>query len=440
MTTHAFRLPRALAPLPRLRWFLFLASTAVFFVLAYTSAVTWSEVQEAQRHGFGRELAALTRGAAAGNPYRQAAGVALALVGAVALAARRGAAEVRPRGALGWALVAYLAVLAASVGWADDPLLTARRGVAFALMAVAIAGFVRLLAADAIVSFALLGSAAYVLVAVAAELATGAFRPWAANYRFSGVFHPNTVGSFCVIFVVAATCLPRRSRGALLALGVTVAVAVLLLTRSRSSVFVLAVLLLVRWLVSAAPARTAFALVAAAWIGCAALFVFGDAAGPAVRDTILMSRADSEAGTLSGRTALWDQLLRFAAERPVLGYGVGGFWTPRRVQAVYAAQRWPAADAHSTYIEQLLDLGLVGLGLFLFVLAAALGRAARSARTAGGPAAFMLCMIAYYVLAGLVETLQPAPSFIAFVLFWVIGFLAFRSAADVEGRSRCAST
>jgi exopolysaccharide production protein ExoQ len=441
MTTDALRLRHAAPPLPRLRWVLFTGSAAAFFVLAYSSAVTWSDVQAAQHQGFGRELAALTRGAAAGNPTRQAAGVVLGALGVLAFVAGRGRTEVRARGALGWVLIAYLALLAVSVGWADDPQLTARRAVAFGLMTLAVAGFVRALPADAIVSYALFGSAAFVVVSALAELATGAFRPWAADYRFSGVFHPNTVASFCVVFVVAATCVRGRAHRGLLVLGVALAIAVLLLTRSRSSVSALAVVLALRWILTATPARATFALAAAAWIGCSAVFLFGDAVGPAVRDTVLMSRADSEAGTLSGRTALWDQLLRFAAERPALGYGIGGFWSPRRVQAVYAAQRWPAADSHSTYIEQLLDLGVVGLGLFLFILLAAGARAARAARARGGPAAaFMLCMITYYVLAGLVETLQPAPSFITFVMMWVVGFLSFRSTADVVGETRCAST
>jgi O-antigen ligase len=440
MTTGTLPLPPTLEPHPRLRWVLFVGLAAAFFVLAYSSAVTWSEVQDAQRHGFGRELETLTRGVAGGNPYRQAAGLALGLLGALALVARRGSAEVRPRGALGWVLVAYLALVVVSIGWAEDPQLTLRRAMAFMLMIVAVAGVVRRLPGDAVVLFALLGSGAYVLVAVVAEVATGAFRPWAADYRLSGVFHPNTVGSFCVVFLVAAACAPGRARRRLLGLAVVLVGAVLLLTRSRASVFTLAIVLALRWLVAATPARTAFALVAVAWLGCASVFVFGDAAGQAVRDTLLMSRSDSEVGSLSGRTSLWAQLLRYAAERPVLGYGVGGFWGPRHVQAVYAAQRWPAADAHSTYLEQLLDLGAVGLGLFLFVLAAALARALRAARGAGGAAAFMLCMIAYYLLAGLVETLQPTPSFLTFVLFWVVGFLAFRGAGELSGRSRCAST
>jgi O-antigen ligase len=436
MTTDALRLPRVLEPLPWLRWVLFLGSVAALFVLAYSSAVTWSQVQEAQRHGFGMEVAALTRGTAAGNPVRQAAGVVLGVLGVLALTARRGAAEVLPRGALGWVLLAYLTLVVVSIGWADDPQLALRRTMAFTLMAVGVAGFVRLMPAVAIVSFALLGSAAYVLVAVVAEVVTGSFQPWAAGYRLSGVFHPNTVGSFCAIFVLAAVCTPGRARRGLLTLGVAVAVAVLLLTRSRSSVIALAVVLSLRWLVSATAGRTAFALAAAAWIGCSALFLFGGAVGPAVRDAVLMSRADSEVGTLSGRTALWEQLLQYASERPVLGYGVGAFWTPRRVQAVYTAQRWPAADAHSNYIEQLLDLGAVGLGLFLFVVGASAARAARAARrSAVGPAAFMLCIIVYYALVGALETLQPAPSFLTFVFFWAVGFLAFRGPADVAARS-----
>jgi O-antigen ligase len=425
-------------PQPILRWTLFAGCAAAFFVLSYSSAVTWSEIQEAQHHGFDREIATLAKGTATGTPSRQAAGVALGLLGFAALLARRGAADLRPRGALAWAVFAYVALAAVSVAWADDPQVTLRRVVAFLLLVVAVAGVLRALPADAIVPFALFASAAYVLVGVVAEIATGALRPGTEGYRFSGVFHPNTVGSFCVVLGLAATCLPRGTRGRAAAL--LVAVGVLLLTRSRASLAALLVVLAVRWLVSARASRIVLALALAAWIGCAAVFTFGGAVGTAIAETFLMSRVDSELHTLGGRTALWEQLLRYSAERPVLGYGLGGFWDPRHVMAVYAAQRWPVADAHNTYLEQLLDLGAGGLVLLLFILGAAFARALQAARTGGGTAAFVLGVVVYYALVGLVEALPSTPTFVNFLFFWAVGLLAFRAAGDLAGRSRCAST
>lgn len=440
MTTEALPLPRAPARPPPLRWVLFVGCAAAFFVLAYTSALTWSQVQEAHRQGFGRELAALTQGVASGNAYRQAAGLGLGVLGALAMLSKRGAAQVRPRGALGWGVLAYLALAVASVAWADDPLISIRRVAAFAFMVVAVAGVVRLLPADAVVSFALFGSAAYVLIAVAAEVATGAFRPADEGYRLSGVFHPNTVATFSVVLLLAATCLPRGTRRALRVALALLAAAVLVLTRSRSSLVATLVVLPLRWLVVAPASRAVLAVALAAWIACAAAFTFGDAVGPAVTGAVLMSRGDSEVETLGGRTALWGQLLGYAAERPLLGHGLGGFWDPGHVTAVYASQRWPAADAHNTYLEQLLDLGAAGLGLFLLVMGTALGRAVRAARAGGGAAAFVLCMVVYFVLEGLLDTLQPSPSFVTFVVFWCVGLLAFRAPADLAGRPRCTST
>lgn len=438
MSAATLPLPRTAAPPDPLRWVLFAGCAVAFFVLAYSSAITWSEVQEAHRHGFSREAAALTRAVASGSGARQAAGVGLGVLGLLALLARRADGVCRPRGVLAWAVLVFLALSAASVGWADDLPVSLRRVAALGLVVMAVAGLVRTLPPDAVVTFTFLASGAYVLVAAGVELATGALHPGAEGYRLSGVFHPNTTGSFAALLALAATSPaagPRRRRVA----AFVVALAVLLLTRSRSNLGALVVALSARWVIAAGAARLLRAAVVLAWVGCLALFVAGDRPSAAVVEPLLTSRPDSELATLSGRTALWDQLLGYAAERPVLGHGVGGFWGPRHVQAVYAAQRWPAADAHSTYLELLLDVGAVGLALFLAVLGAAAWRAVPAAR-AGGVGPFVLSVVVYYAVEGVVETLQPAATLVTFVFFWSVGLLAFRAAAELAGGSRCAST
>jgi exopolysaccharide production protein ExoQ len=427
---------------PRARWLVFVTCAAALFAFAYGSANTWSAVQRSVSEGFGVQLDAVTKENAAGNPYRQAAGVALGLLGAWALVTRRRAAALRPSGALGGLITAYLALLILSVGWAEEPQLTIRRVIAFALMAIAVAGIVRLLPQDALVSFALFGSTAYVLIAIAAEGASGAFHPLAPEYRFSGVYHPNTIGSFAAVLVMAAACTDaRKVRRWLLAAAVVGGAIVVLLSRSRSALVGLLVALVIRWLVAARLSRTVFVLAVCAWIACAAVLTVGDAAGPAIGNAFLASRSDSDVETLSGRTALWDELLRYVSQRPALGYGFGSFWGERHVQEIYLAQRWPVTEAHSTYIQQLLDVGVVGLTLYLLVMAAAVRRAIRRLKATRDRAyAFMICVLAYFIVVGSLETTHPNPGFLTFLLSWTLAFLAFRDTPPVEGSSRCAST
>lgn len=67
--------------------------------------------------------------------------------------------------------------------------------------------------------------------------------------------------------------------------------------------------------------------------------------------------------TLTARTEIWEDLIPVAMQRPLLGHGFGGFWTPLK-KSIY-----PAQEAHNGYLEILLELGFVGLLLFfVFIL------------------------------------------------------------------------
>jgi exopolysaccharide production protein ExoQ len=72
--------------------------------------------------------------------------------------------------------------------------------------------------------------------------------------------------------------------------------------------------------------------------------------------------------TLSGRTGIWGQTWRFIQERPALGWGYAAFWRGIEGESfkVVAALRFIVFHAHNGFLEIWLELGL--LGLILFVL------------------------------------------------------------------------
>ena len=67
---------------------------------------------------------------------------------------------------------------------------------------------------------------------------------------------------------------------------------------------------------------------------------------------------------LTGRNRIWEDLIPYAMQRPVLGHGYGGFWTDAIREACYA---YPA---HNGYLETILATGFVGvIFLSIFLLA-----------------------------------------------------------------------
>lgn len=74
--------------------------------------------------------------------------------------------------------------------------------------------------------------------------------------------------------------------------------------------------------------------------------------------------------TLSGRTDLWQLAIELISERPWLGYGYQGFWqNGGEAEIIWKAEGYKPPHAHNGYVNITLDLGLIGLCLFLLTIA-----------------------------------------------------------------------
>jgi exopolysaccharide production protein ExoQ len=83
------------------------------------------------------------------------------------------------------------------------------------------------------------------------------------------------------------------------------------------------------------------------------------------RDELLDALGRSD--TLSGRTTLWSSAFDSLGKHPWLGFGYGGFWVGNEGASnmIRADVGWMASHAHNGYLDLCLDLGIVGLILFL---------------------------------------------------------------------------
>ena len=71
--------------------------------------------------------------------------------------------------------------------------------------------------------------------------------------------------------------------------------------------------------------------------------------------------------TLSGRTALWNQLLGMAGN-PLFGTGFESFWLGKRLEKLWSMYWWHPNEAHNGYLEVFLNLGWIGVALIGLVM------------------------------------------------------------------------
>jgi exopolysaccharide production protein ExoQ len=132
------------------------------------------------------------------------------------------------------------------------------------------------------------------------------------------------------------------------------------------------------------------------------LFVFSD-------DLLALLGKDA---TLTGRLPMWEHVLStYVSQRPALGYGLGAFWdSAANRQAIQQAVNWGYAVqiGDNGWLDVLLGLGALGLGLFLLGQLGMLGRSIQQV-TQGGD--FIDTLPLVFLLAALLAN-------VAFSLFF----------------------
>ena len=78
--------------------------------------------------------------------------------------------------------------------------------------------------------------------------------------------------------------------------------------------------------------------------------------------------------TLTGRTVIWEAMIPSVMKHPLLGYGYRAFWRGFQGESanVSLASHWAVPSAHNGFLEILITLGLIGVGLVLYSMLRAL--------------------------------------------------------------------
>jgi O-antigen ligase len=338
-----------------------------------------------------------------------------------------------------WPILAYMTVACASVFWAEDPGLVARRVVVLLCLVAAAWAVARAWSLSDILLFNILACLATLLTSLGLEIVRGRFTPFAGTYRLTGLTHPNTHAVEAAVVIMscffAVRLSPHHRRRYALAAGL--AVLLLLITRSRTSA--LSVILALGFATfGSMPKRRLLGVGLMLTTTVLAIVVFGPDLIDSARQAALMGRDASTAdvGSLTGRTALWTELLTYVGARPLVGYGLGGFWSPAHTAYIALALGWVVSHSHNGYLEVLLDLGLVGLTLFLIVFGAGIAQASRrlKANPQSVEALFALTVLVWVVIAMLSEKVFPVTHYGSFLVMVVLARLVATAPAWATAR------
>jgi O-antigen ligase len=357
--------------------------------------------------------------------------IVLSLLGIVSffsLIRRRSCPRLYIRGPLGRALLGFFVLAFLSPLWAVDPPLTLKKLVELGILCVAALAVVRRLTLRQIILWTFFTTAIFLAIGVIAELAFGTFKPFASGYRFSGTLHPNGTGVECGVLLLSAVAsadlVPRWN--ASIRICAFLALVFLILSGSRTSL-VAALLALGVYLamVSSRPTKRSAALTLSA---AACLCLFCGIVGFSFDFSSVLFRGRTDplsVASLSDRTKLWQDLGDYTRQRPILGYGYCGFWSPTNITLVSDREGWGVPNSHSTYIEYFLTLGATGLLLYTFVLFAGIWRSFRLYRLSRDRVfAFCLALLLFCVVDGFLESLVVEGSILEFLWLVVLMRLA----------------
>jgi O-antigen ligase len=333
------------------------------------------------------------------NPTFQVVSGSLYLMAAIYLVANRSRLFDLCR--RNWPLVLLVAIIVLSSAWSVYPVVTLRRAAALVLTT----GFGAYLAlrfspdeALKLTAWACLIAGTASLVVAIVDPSLGIVQQGLHEGAWQGIFaHKNRLGrsmSLAVLTLVAAAFVVRPVIKPVMIAGALLCVGLLIMSMARTGwVTTFIVLMAAPFFVLLQPNRLSPAVRIlivglAATAGLALIFAtyqYGLA---------LLGRDD----TFSGRTHLWEMTLRSGMKNLLLGSGYRTFWTEEGASDILlytglGGGRGNLGNGHNGFLDTWLEIGIVGLGMFLVVFFGAVRRVVRHLTRWRDPACVWLAMI-----------------------------------------------
>lgn len=383
-------------------WLLFLFVSLALFVIFHWPLSIHST---AENYNVSDEIVIA---GAEGAGVREVTLIALCAVAVVSLVSRPADSRLRINGALGWLLLAFMAWALMSTMWAQDLSLTFKRLTSFVILCVFATALARRLSLRQILLWTFFTTALFFLVAITSEVVSGIFHPGAFGYRFSGIQHPNAEGVECALLAfsgLVAAKLEKQRKWLFVSFGL-IGLFFLILTASRTTLAGTALAFAAYTIMVSQKTTRTMALPFAGILASLVLLLAVAGSFQGLEQKLFPGRDDAGGvESFAGRTSVWADLVPYIRERPLEGYGYGGFWTPEVRSVIADKEGWDVPDGHSTYVDDVLTLGVVGIILHVLCLAAGLGRAFGFYRRTRDPYfAFLAGILIFCVVDGFLES------------------------------------
>ncbi|MFN6572453.1 O-antigen ligase family protein [Dendronalium sp. ChiSLP03b] len=240
--------------------------------------------------------------------------------------------------------------------------------------------------------------------------------------KWRGVFHhKNALGARMVISSIIFLLLGHNVKNKRLFIWGSFALSLFLLLRSASSSALVTLIIMIFAFYLFQTFRWSYLIMIPSLVGIATigegLYFFLSSNAEALFSAI------GKDATLTGRTDLWPLVIEMIQKQPWLGYGFGGFWQGLNGESAYIwrAAGWPATHPHNGFLAICLDLGLVGLLIFMLGFLRAYIKAMTLVRISNTAEAFWpLLYLTYIVLSNLTESTLLESNRITWVLYIAI--------------------
>ena len=303
-------------------------------------------------------------------------------------------------------LVALIAFAVSSTAWSDDPGVSLRRGIALILTCLFGVYFgARFSLREQLRLMAYVCAVCVVFSFIFGIFGLGNPVEDIPNAWYGIFVHKNVLGRMMLlsmlVFLISAK--GDSENKARYWFGAGLAFVILLLSRSTTSLALLAAMLGFLFISPVLRRRKAglikgilaiLALVGTAgyWVSQNLEYVFG------------LFGKDI---TLTGRLQLWILSTIMALQKPWLGHGYNAFWLGpgSASERILAVVQWDAPHAHNGLLELWLEIGLVGVALFLVGFIVYVGRAVSFFRGSGvAESIWPLCFLVFMFVANLTES------------------------------------